>query len=134
MKTKKKMNFWTFSLVLIFGILVSSCSDMNNTKIDLSANEQQKVAAFNQIMNNQELLNDFMNEMMVQPTSMNWMMENGLFMNHMFNQENLDYMRKHNPEIDNHMMNHMMYMLDRDTAITKEWNNRMHKRNPMNVQ
>ena len=132
MKTEKKMNFWAFSLVLMIGILVSGCSDMNNTNIELSANEQQKEEAFNQILNNQELLNDFMNEMMVQPTSMNWMMENGRFMNHMFNQENMDYMRKHNPEIDNHMMNNMMYMLDRDTSIAKEWNNRMHKRNPMN--
>ena len=132
MKTKKKINFWAFSLALMIGILVSGCSDMNNAKIDLSANEQQKEEAFTQILTNQELLNDFMNEMMAQPTSMNWMMENGRFMNHMFDQENLDYMRKHNPEIDNHMMNNMMYMLDRDTSIAKEWNNRMHERNPMN--
>jgi len=132
MKTKKKMNFWTFSLALMMVILVSSCSDMNNAKINLSANEQQKEEAFNQILNNQELMNDFMNEMMTQPTSMNWMMENGQFMNHMFNQDNMDYMRQHNPEIDNHMMNNMMYMMDRDTSIAREWNNRMHERNPMN--
>ncbi len=132
MKTKKKMNFWAFSLALMMVILVSSCSDMNNSKIDLSANEQQKEEAFNQILNNQELMNDFMNEMMTQPTSMSWMMENGKFMNHMFNQDNLDYMRKHNPEIDNHMMNNMMDMMDRDTSVANEWNNRMHERNPMN--
>jgi Na+-translocating ferredoxin:NAD+ oxidoreductase RnfG subunit len=132
MKTKKRMNFWAFSLALMIGLLVSSCSDMSNAKIDLSANEQQKEEAFNQILNNQELLNDFMNEMMAQPTSMNYMMENGQFMNHMFNQKNLDYMREHNPEIDNHMMNNMMYMMDRDTSIAKEWDIRMHKRNPMN--
>ncbi len=132
MKTKKKMNFWAFSLALMIGILVSSCSDMNNAKIDLSANEQQKEEAFNQILNNQELMNDFMNEMMTQPTSMNWMMENGQFMNHMFNQDNMDYMREHNPEIDNHMMNNMMNMMNRDTSFAREWNNRMHERNPMN--
>jgi lysine/ornithine N-monooxygenase len=73
-----------------------------------------------------------MNEMMTQPTSMNWMMENGRFMNHLFNPENMDYMREHNPEIDKHMMNNMMYMLDRDTSIANEWNNRMLERNPMN--
>ena len=132
MKTKKKMNFWAFILTLMIGILVSSCSDMNNVKIDLSANEQQKEEAFNQILNNQELMNDFMNEMMTQPNSMNWMMENGQFMNHMFNQDNMDYMREHNPEIDNHMMNNMMNMIDRDTSFAREWNNRMHERNPMN--
>ena len=132
MKTKKKMNFWAFILTLMIGILVSSCSDMNNSKIDLSANEQQKEEAFNQILNNQELMNDFMNEMMTQPNSMNWMMENGQFMNHMFNQDNMDYMREHNPEIDNHMMNNMMNMIDRDTSFAREWNNRMHERNPMN--
>ncbi len=132
MKTKKKMNFWTFCLALMIGIFVLSCSDMNNTKIDLSANEQQKEEAFSQILNNRELMNDFMNEMMTQPNSMNWMMENGQFMNHMFSQDNVNYMREHNPEIDNHMMNNMMNMMDRDTSLAREWNNRMHHRNPMN--
>jgi hypothetical protein len=37
-------------------------------------------------------------------------------------------MRQHNPEIDNHMMK----MMDRDTSFAREWNNRMHERNPMN--
>lgn len=132
MKTKVKMNFWAFILMLMIGITVSSCSDMNNAKIDLSANEQQKEEAFNQILNNQELMNDFMNKMMTQPNSMNWIMENGQFMNHMLNQDNMDYMREHNPEIDNHMMNNMMNMMDRDTSFAREWNNRMHERNPMN--
>lgn len=70
--------------------------------------------------------------MMTHPTSMNRMIENGQFMNQMFNQENMDYMREHNPEMDNHMMNNMMYIMDRDTSIAKEWDNRMHKRNHMN--
>ncbi len=131
MKTKQKINLWALSLALMIGILVSNCSDMNNSKIDLSANQQQKEAAFNQIINNQELLNDFMNKLMVQPNSMNWMMENGQFMNHMFNQDNLDHMRVHNPEIDDHMMNNMMYLFDRDTSIAREWNSRMHERNSM---
>jgi len=125
---KKKMNFWAFGLTLMIGILVSSCSNMNDAKIDLSANEQQKEEAFNQILDNQELLNDFMNEMMAQPTSMNRMMENDGFMNNMFNQENMDYMHEHNPEMNNYMMNNMKYRMDRDTSVAKEWDNWMMER------
>lgn len=125
------MNFWAFGLALMIAIVVSSCSNRNDGKIDLSANEQQKEEAFNQILNNKELHNDFMNEMMAQPTSMNRMMENDGFMNHMFNQENMDYMHEHNPEMNNYMMNNMKYRMDKDTSIAREWDNwmmeRMHK-------
>lgn len=40
------MNFLAFSQALMIRILFSSCSDMNNAKIDLSANEQPKEEAF----------------------------------------------------------------------------------------
>jgi len=57
--------------------------------------------------------------------SMNWMMENGQFMNHMFNPENLDYVRQHNSGMDNQMMDNMMNMIVRDTSLARKWNNRM---------
>lgn len=131
MKTKKWLNFWTLSLALMAGIVFTGCSNMNNSRIDLSANEQQKEEAFNQILNNQELLNEFMNEMMANNNSMTLMMENGQFMTHMFNPENLDHMRQHNPEMDNQMMDHMMNMMERDTSLARNWNNRMQGRGGM---
>jgi hypothetical protein len=128
---KSAKNFlWLTIVTMIF--FVAGCNNVNKQQIDLKANEEQREEAFNQILNNQELLNEFMNEMMSQPTSMHWMMENENFVNHMFNQDNLNYMREHNSELDNHMMNNMMYMMERDTSIAREWNNRMHERNPMN--
>ena len=125
MKIKKRMILWALSLTLIAGIVFTSCSNTNNSRIDLSANEQQKEEAFNQILNNQELLNEFMNEMMDNNNSMNLMMENGQFMNHMFNPENLDRMRQHNPEMDNQMMDNMMNIMVRDTSLARKWNKRM---------
>jgi Na+-translocating ferredoxin:NAD+ oxidoreductase RnfG subunit len=125
-----KNYLWLTLVTMIF--FVAGCNNVNEQQIDLKANEEQKEEAFNQILNDQELLNEFMNEMMSQPTSMNWMMENENFVNHMFNQDNLNYMREHNSELDNHMMNNMMYMMDRDTSVAREWNNRMHERNQMN--
>jgi hypothetical protein len=53
MKIKKRMIFWALSLTLMAGIVFASCSNTNNSRIDLSANEQQKEEAFNQILNNQ---------------------------------------------------------------------------------
>lgn len=125
MKIKKRIYFLTLSLTLMAGIVFTSCSDMSNSRIDLTANEQQKEEAFNQILNTQELLNEFMNKMMEHNNSMNWMMENGQFMNHMFNMENLDHMRQHNPEMDNQMMDNMMNMMERDTSFARSWNKRM---------
>jgi len=125
MKIKKRIYFLTLSLTLMAGIVFASCSDMSNSRIDLTANEQQKEEAFNQILNTQELLNEFMNKMMEHNNSMNWMMENGQFMNHMFNPENLDRMRQHNPETDNQMMDNMMNMMERDTSFARNWNKRM---------
>lgn len=131
MKRKKGINIQILSVLVMTILVFTGCTMKNGSKIDLLNNEQQKEEAFNQILNNQEVLNDFMNEMMAQPTSMNWMMENGQFLNHMFKQENLDYMREHNPEIDNHMMNNMMYMINSDTSASRKWNNMMHS-NTMN--
>jgi PBP1b-binding outer membrane lipoprotein LpoB len=126
MKRKKGINIQIISMMVMGILLFTGCTTKNESKIDLLNNEQQKEEAFNQILNNQEVLNDFMDEMMAQPTSMNWMMESGQFMNHMFNQENLDYMRQHNPEIDNHMMNHMMNRINSDTSASRKWNDMMH--------
>lgn len=125
MKIKKRMILWALSLALMAGIVFTSCSNTNNSRIDLSSSEQQKEEAFNQILNNQVLLNEFMNKMMEHNNSMNWMMENGQFMNHMFNPENLDRMRQHNPEMDNQMMDNMMNMMQRDTSFARNWNKRM---------
>jgi hypothetical protein len=42
MEIKKRMIFWTLSLTLIAGTVFASCSNTNNSRIDLSANAQQK--------------------------------------------------------------------------------------------
>ena len=128
------MRVWAFSLTALLVIVFASCSGNNssNTNIDLPNNQQQKEEAFQQIINNEKLFNEFMNQTMDNTSSMHWMMENPQFMNNMFKDENLDYIMEHHTGVDNHMMNNIMNRITRDTTTARKWNNMMSGRNPMN--
>ncbi len=126
MKTKTIFT-WAIAFLLVF-VLATGCSNMDNARIDLSENPQQKKEAFDQILNNEELLNEFMNEVMDHSASMNWMMDNQNFMDNMFSEENFDYMRRQNPNINNRMMDGMMNNMERDTTFAREFNRRIKER------
>ncbi len=134
MKAKKKIRIWAFGLTALIAIAFAGCSGSttSNSNIDLSNNQQQKEEAFQQIINNEKLFDEFMNQTMDNTRSMHWMMENQQFMNNMFTDENLDYIMEHNTGLDNHMMNNMMNRINRDTTTARKWNNMMSGRNPMN--
>jgi|GEM_PF-2545783 len=134
MKARMTMRVWAFSLTALLVIVFAGCSGniSSNTNIDLPNNQQQKEEAFQQIINNEKLFNEFMNQTMDNTSSMHWMMENRQFMNNMFTDENLDYIMEHNTGVDNHMMNNMMNRINRDTTTARKWNNMMSGRNPMN--
>jgi hypothetical protein len=74
-------------------------------------------------------MNEFMNEMMNQTTSMHWMMENGQLMNYMFSKENMNYIMPHNEGMDQHMMQNMKYMIEQDLVMRGDWE-MMHSPNP----
>ncbi len=134
MKAKKKIRIWAFGLTALIAIAFAGCSGSttSNSNIDLSNNQQQKEEAFQQIINNEKLFDEFMNQTMDNTRSMHWMMGNQQFMNNMFTDENLDYIMEHNAGLDNHMMNNMMNRINRDTTTARKWNNMMSGRNPMN--
>ena len=115
--------FWKITIVLMG--FMAGCDNMNEGQINLSANEQLKEEVFEQILNDRELTNEFMNEMMNHPTSMHWMMENGQFMNSMFSKDNLDYIMQHNEGMDQHMMQNMGNVIIRDSSIRRQWDNMM---------
>ena len=105
-----------FISLFLAGVL-ASCSSTNKSKIDLSANEAQKETVFNQIMNNPQLMNEFMDEMMQNPGAMHYMMENESFMHHMLTDENLEYMMEHNHRFQRETMPHMMDHFRSDTSM-----------------
>ena len=64
MKTQKRLIMLSTVAILLITAGFTSCSDSGSSKINLSENEQQKEEVFDQIMNNQQMFNDFMNRMM----------------------------------------------------------------------
>lgn len=132
MKTKTVLTVLISGLVLLSIVSFTSCinsrgndNNTNNTEIDLVNNEEQKEQAFNQIINNEELLNEFMIRMMDESQSLHWMMENQEFMNHMFMNDNLDYIMDHNEGMGNHIMQNMIDIFNRDSSMYEQWNNMM---------
>ncbi|MFO8234662.1 MAG: hypothetical protein R6U04_04555 [Bacteroidales bacterium] len=111
--------------MLLIAIGITSCSDNSSSKIDLTENQQQKEVAFSQIMENEQLFNEFMDRMMDETESMHWMMENQQFMNHMFMDENLDYIMNHNEGMDQHMMQSMGNVINRDSSMSRQWDHMM---------
>ncbi len=132
MRTKNLNPAGMFMLALFVAFFAISCD--NNDNVDLVNNEEQRQEAFNQILNNQKVYNDFMTEMRSNPQAMNWMMENRDFTNEMFRDENLNYMNEHNPGMNNMMMNHMTNRMDSDTAFERQMNTRIEERNQLHRQ
>lgn len=132
MEIRKTIRVWTFGLTGFLAIAFAGCSGNSNSNIDLSNNQQQKEEAFQQIINNEKLFNEFMNQTMDNTRSMNWMMENRQFMNNMFTDGNLNYIMEHNIGLDIHMMNNMMNRINKDTTTAIKWNNMMKGHSPMN--
>lgn len=116
MKTKKSRITVLVLAALIINILVS-CNSAGTASIDLAANDVQKEAAFNQILNNQALFNEFMNKMMQDTQSIHWMMEDGEFVQHMFSHENMDYMMQHNQQFNFETMRNMMQRYSGDSTM-----------------
>ena len=128
MKTKAfKIGIVAF-ITVILAVFISGFATTNtgtNTSTDLTKNTQLKKDVFNQIINNRELLVEFMNDMMENPQSMNWMMNDGTMMQYMFSGDHLGYMMHNNPGINQMMMRNMMNTIYSDSTYSNQWNQMM---------
>jgi hypothetical protein len=109
-------------LVLIIGISLISC---NNQNVDLVNNEEHKRQAFNQILNNPALHSEFMMEMRNNREAMNRALQDHDFTGSIFNPENIDFMREHNPGMDTMMIDNIRTRIHTDTIFQQEFNRRM---------
>ena len=112
---------------------LASCNNPETVSLDLKGNEDQKEAAFRQILNDEELFNEFMNTMMQETRAMQWMMEDGDFVHHMFNDENLDYMMQHNHRFNSETMRNMMQRYDTSSGMMHQ-DEGMHHEQPVHGQ
>jgi hypothetical protein len=128
MKTKAfKIGIVTFiTVILVFFVSgFAFNSDSGGRTTDLTKNEQLKKNVFHQITNNRELFIEFMNNMMENPQSMNWMMTDGTMMQYMFSGDHLGYMMHNNPGINQLMMRNMMNTIYSDSTYANQWNQMM---------
>lgn len=107
------------AIVLIFGMMVISCTNTGNSpgQIDLAENEQQKEEAFRQILNDRELFNDFMDEMMQSQQSLGWMMDHRGMMEHIYSEDQIRYMMDRHRGMRDHLMQNMFGVMDEDSSF-----------------
>lgn len=118
----KRINqiFMSILMGLLFTTLIISCSntgDSSSDDIDLTSDNQLKEQVFDQILNNQDLLNDLMNQMMQNQQSMQWMMGNSQMMQYMYNPQHMQYMMQQNQGMRQHMMQSWMNTMKQDTSV-----------------
>jgi hypothetical protein len=104
---------------LLLTTLIIACSNTGNSSdnIDLTKNSQLKEQAFDQILNNQDLFNDFMDHMMKNQQSMQWMMGQNQMMQYMFNPDHMQFMMQQNSGMRQHMMEGWMNTMQQDSSI-----------------
>lgn len=104
------------------GLLLMTCIACNNSEtasfqeIDLKRNEQLKERVFEQILNDEELFNDFTGKMRENSQAMQWMRENRPMMQNFYGGKQMQDMMRRNPEMRENMMQNMMRMMERDTT------------------
>jgi hypothetical protein len=119
------------AMILFMAIALFGCSEIGNSNIDISKNEQQKEAVFNQLFDNSELLNEFMGRMMDNSGAMHQMMMNESMMQHMFDHDNMQMMQQMNPDMMQTMMGNMMQMAGSDSSFQHKMMENPHFQNMM---
>jgi hypothetical protein len=127
MKTKSlTLKIVFFISMVIFLSLTGFMTDPGKSgSVDLTKDAQLKENVFHQIMNNRELFNEFMNDMMQNPQSIQWMMNNQGMMQYMYSGNSMGYMMDNYPGMRQMMMQNMMNTIWSDSTYTYQWNQMM---------
>lgn len=135
----------------LLGLLIlTACGD---EEIDLNENPEQKNEVFTQIINDEELFTEFMDEMRGNENTMNWMRNHRGMMRNFYGRKQVNHMMRNRPEVMDSVMQgmimyydqdssmqkspqwrtrmrqHMMLMMERDTAMYNQMQQHMHQRN-----
>lgn len=114
---------------LILSLLLGTCLFMacEDERVELAENPEQREEAFDQILNDEDLFNDFMNKMRENDQSMQWMASHRPMMRNMYGRNQVHNMMRNNPEVMDSVMQGMMIMFEEDTTMIHR-NPKMHQR------
>lgn len=111
----KKISFIVTTLMIF---IISSCETNEAIEADDLAEEPElRQEVFQAIINDNELLSDFMDQMMENSNAMHQMMMNEKMMQQMFSQENMQMMQNMQPQMMQMMMDHMLQMAGSDSTL-----------------
>ncbi len=110
-----KIRLSTALSMLLMMALFTSCE--NDRSVNLAENEEQREEVYQQILNDQELFNEFMAEMRENRGSMDMMRQNRPMMRNMYGRQQMQNMMKNNPEMMDSMRMNMMTMIEQDTTM-----------------
>jgi hypothetical protein len=117
MKTLKQSGVLLF--IFLFAGFFMACD--REQDVDLKEDEVVRQDVYNQILNDEELFNEFIDQMRNSSRSMDWMMANRPMMRNMYSHRQVQTMMQQDPEVLDTLMQGMMSNMPRDTT-------RMHQR------
>lgn len=122
MNRLKQFKLMMFGLLGLF--LFTACE---NEDIDLKEDPEQKNEVFTQILNDEELFTEFMNEMRGNENTMKWMRNHRGMMRNFYGRKQVTHMMKNQPEVMDSVMQGMIMYYDKDSAMQKnpQWRTRM---------
>ncbi len=104
------MLLFAFFAMAIF----SACEQQRD--IDLKEDVETRKEVYSQILNDEELFNEFMDEMRESRRSMQWMHANRPMMRNMYSRRQVQAMMQENPEALDSLMQGMMSTMQGDTT------------------
>jgi hypothetical protein len=124
MKTLK-VKLPLLSMFFLFSLLIISCDA--DDRIDLTEDPEERQEVYQQIINDDELLQEFLTEMRNSDKAMQMMAENRPMMRNMYGRNQMRRMMRNNPQVIDTMMQGMMMVIEQDTTMFRK-NPELHRR------
>ncbi len=126
--TKAKYILFILSVI----ILTVSCTRQSE-EVDLVNNEAHRHQAYNQILDNPELQQEFFLLLTENEEAMKRMMRDRQFTGEIFKKENMNYIWDNNPGIDSAVVDNITTRMHTDTNFMKLIDDRMESGTPSNI-
>ena len=110
---------------IIILLLAAGCQPDSPDAIRLTEDEQSKEAVFRQILADEELLNEFLNELNQNEEAMEFMMSHGKFMRQVYSVEFTSKLVRQNPDMREVMIQNIIGMMQQDSSTYQDMNERM---------
>ena len=111
--------------LMLFFFMLSSCD--RETKVNLAEDEAVRNDVYEQILSDEDLFNEFMEEMRQSERPMTWMRQHKPMMRNMYGRNQVRQMMRNNPEMVDSLMQGMMTMMEQDTTMFRR-NPQMHQK------